>query len=145
MTIRHIAITEALSAINSALEPIETDLCNYLEGVDLDDPGETIASLMDAAATHLRRLMSELRAAGMAGSLSDLPVFEETAEEVDDDPLALPVGKVLDTMQPLLQRLGELRDESPDLASLNSKLLAIDHLAMMTLGRVEKCREIAAV
>jgi hypothetical protein len=146
MTSTEAAVPRDLPSIHSALEAIETALCNYLSGDALEAPAATIDTLMDAAADHLRRLRSELRQAGMTGSLShdDLPVFDETAGEVDDDPLVLPVGKVIDTLQALLCLIDELRDDAPDPAALNSRLLAIDHLAMMTLGRAEKCREIAA-
>jgi hypothetical protein len=144
--ITEVTIPRDLSAVYCSLEVIETSLCNYLSGDYDEDLYETITALMDSAVHHLRQLKFDLRSAGMAGSLAydDLPVVDEDVQEFEDDPLSLQIEKVLNTMQPLLRLIGELNDEVPDPASLNSRLLAIDHLAMMTAARAEKCRQIAA-
>jgi hypothetical protein len=157
MTTTEVTMPRDLSSITSALELIETDLCNYLAGEDITecgkDPEETIRSLMDAAVTHLRRLRTELRAAGMSGTISydaAARIVDLISEgEVDDDPLSLQIEEVLGTMQPLLALLTDtlvtdINGWPYDPETLNSRLLAIDHLAMMTLGRAEKCREIAS-
>jgi hypothetical protein len=135
-----------LSATDSALENIETTLCNYIVGDEPEATNETIAALMGSVEFHLRRLMFEIRSAGTVGTLSanDIPRFIDSTED-DDDSLSGAIGRVLDTMQPLLRRIGEVVESMPlGDAILNAKLLVIDHLAALTLQRAEQCREIAA-
>jgi hypothetical protein len=151
-----------LHNIGLALESIETTLCNHLAG---DWPGESrgIIEITVPSVSYemrrLRRVVNDLRPVGMPDALhaDDLPVIDETVEAIDDDPLHAPVESLVNALQALLPRIDELTGEmkpTPEAffagldattsRAVNTKLLAIGHLAALTLNRAEKCREIAA-
>lgn len=149
-----------LHGISRALESIETTLCNYLAG---DWPGQSsgIIELTVPSVSHemrrLRRVVNDLRPVGMPNVLKaeDLPVIDDDVEATDDDPLHAPIESVVNGLQTLLPRIDELTDkmkptpesffagldETTSIA-VNTKLLAIGHLAALTLDRAEKCRDI---